>query len=472
MGGIFGACSKNECVTDLFFGTDYHSHLGTRRGGMAVHDGRHFYRAIHNIENAPFRTKFESDLAELRGATGVGCISDSDPQPIVLHARIGSFAIVTVGRINNKEQLVQHLMQDDNVYFAEQSSGNLNETELAASLICRKNSIADGIVYAQSVIEGSMTMLVCAEGGIYAARDKLGRTPLSIGQKEDGHCVSFESFAYINLGYQPCYELGPGEVVFFTAEKIEPVVPPGSEMRICTFLWAYYGYPPSCYEGVYVEDMRYRCGSSLARENKAAGLASALDYVAGVPDSGTAHAIGYANCSGVPFSRPLIKYTPTWPRSFIPRKQSMRDLIARMKLLPAHALIEGKRLLFVEDSIVRGTQLRGTMDFLYACGAKELHVRPACPPLLYSCKYLNFTRSTSVNELIARRVIATLEGERGNDYLEEYADCTTPRYQTMVEQIREKLNITTLAYHSLDGLLQSVGIAPCKLCTYCWNGKE
>jgi len=472
MGGIFGVCSKTPCVTDLFFGTDYHSHLGTLRGGMAVYDGQHFSRSIHNIENAPFRTKFESDLAELPGNTGIGCISDSGPQPIVLHTKLGSFALVTVGQINNKQALAEQLMAEGGTYFSELSGGRINDTELVASLICKKSNIADGIVYAQSVIEGSMTFLVCADGGIYASRDKLGRTPLSIGKKEDSHCVSFESFAYINLGYRSCYELGPNEVAFVTPEKIEQIQAPGKEMRMCAFLWTYYGYSPSRYEGVCVEDMRYRCGSSLAEQDAALYAKTGIDYVAGVPDSGTAHAIGYANRSGLPFARPLIKYTPTWPRSFTPRVQSMRDLIARMKLVPIHSLIENKKLLFIDDSIVRGTQLRGTADFLYDCGAKELHIRSACPPILYGCKYLNFTRSTSENELIARQAIHALEGMKGLEHLDEYADSATQRSKNMVDYIGKTLGLTSLAYHSLEGLLGSVGIDKCKLCTYCWDGKE
>ena len=472
MGGVFGVCSKNECVMDLFFGTDYHSHLGTKRGGMAVYDGHYFFRAIHNIENTPFRTKFEPDISELRGNIGVGCISDNDPQPILLHSRIGVFAIVTVGRINNKRELAEQLIAGDNAYFSELSGGRINDTELVASLICRKDDIQSGIEYAQKVIEGSMTMLVCADGGVYAARDKLGRTPLSIGVKDDGHCVSFESFAYINIGYKTCYELGPGEVVFITEDKITPVVKPGEEMRICSFLWTYYGYPTSDYEGVNVEDMRYRCGQSIAAQNSGANAVAGLDYVAGIPDSGTAHAIGYAHRAGVPFARPLIKYTPTWPRSFTPQEQTMRDLIARMKLVPINSLIEGKSLLFIDDSIVRGTQMRGTVDFLYACGAKELHVRPACPPLLYGCKYLNFSRNASEYDLISRRAINTLEGSDGEKHFDEYSEFGSKKYESMVDVIRQELGLTTLGYHSLDGLLDSIGIDRHKLCTYCWNGRE
>ncbi|MCL2046530.1 MAG: amidophosphoribosyltransferase [Oscillospiraceae bacterium] len=472
MGGIFGVCSNNECAIDLFFGTDYHSHLGTRRGGMTVYDGKHFSLAIHNIENTPFRTKFETNIPELIGNIGIGCISDSDPQPIILHSAIGTFAIVTVGNISNAEELVKQLISDDNAYFTEMSGGRINLTELVASLICRRSSIVEGIVYAQSVIEGSMTMLVCADGGIYAARDKLGRTPLSIGKRDGSHCISFESFAYLNLGYKSCYELGPGEIVFVDSNKIETLVTPNDDMRICAFLWTYYGYPTSDYEGINVEEMRYRNGSSLAKQDIANGFLSNLDYVAGIPDSGTAHAIGYANESQIPFARPLIKYTPTWPRSFTPHEESLRSIIARMKLIPVNYLIENKRLLFIDDSIVRGTQMLAIIDFLYESGAKELHVRPACPPIVYSCKYLNFTRSQSDNELITRQVINELEGSDGDKHLDEYTDFSSSRYKKMIEQIRDKLNLTSLEYHSLDGLLDSIGIDKCKLCTYCWNGKE
>ncbi|MCL2751584.1 MAG: amidophosphoribosyltransferase [Firmicutes bacterium] len=471
MGGIFGVCSKRDCVTDLFFGTDYHSHLGTRRGGMAVFDGQHFSRAIHNIESSPFRTKFQADLPDLKGFAGVGCISVYDPQPVLLQSKIGTFAVVTSGRINNKQELVQRLIAEDNAYFSELSGGRVNETELVASLIVRRGSIAEGVAYAQSVIEGSMTMLVCADGGLYAARDRLGRTPLSVGKKDGAHCVSLESFAYINLGYKCCYNLGPGEIVFAEADKVTQVAKPGGHLRMCSFFWTYYGYPTSEYEGVSVEQMRYACGSSLADQDKRAGGAT-VDCIAGVPDSGTAHAIGYANRSGLPFARPLIKYTPTWPRSFTPPVQSMRELIARMKLVPINVLIENKKLLFIDDSIVRGTQIRGTTDFLYACGAKELHIRSACPPILYGCKYLNLARASSENELVARQVINELEGSADAKHLTEYAEYGSARYQKMVDGIRKKLDLTTLGYHALDGLLGAIGIDKCKLCTYCWNGKE
>ena len=472
MGGLFGVCLRNACVTDLFFGTDYHSHLGTHRGGIAVYDGQHFTRAIHNIENAPFRTKFEADIPDMKGMVGIGCISDTHPQPIVLNSKIGTFAVVTVGRINNKKKLAEQLQSEDNLYFSELSGGRINDTELAAALLSRKDSIPEGIAHVQDVVEGSMTMLVCADGGLYAARDKLGRTPLSVGKKEDGHCVSFESFAFINLDYSPCYELGPGEIVFVTADTITTVKKPGGETRMCSFMWAYFGYPTSDYEGVNVEDMRYRNGANLSREDKLSGIGLDIDHVAGIPDSGTAHAIGYANCSGIPFARPLIKYTPTWPRSFTPQDQTMRNLIARMKLIPVNSLIKNKRLLFIDDSIVRCTQIRGVIDFLHTHGAKELHIRSSCPPILFGCQYLNFSRLASENDLISRKMIHMLEGDDGEKHLHEYTDPGTKRYNNMVDRVRQSLNLTTLGYHSLDGLLDSIGIDRCKLCTYCWNGED
>ncbi|MDR0472699.1 MAG: amidophosphoribosyltransferase [Treponema sp.] len=473
MGGIFGVCSKDECVTDLFFGTDYHSHLGTRRGGMAVYDGENFHRAIHSIENSPFRLKFESELTKMKGYAGIGCISDSESQPLIFHSKIGTFAVVTVGRINNKKQLIEQLISSNNAYFSELSGdGRINDTEITASLISRSDNIADGIAYAQSMIEGSMTLLVCVDGLIYAARDRLGRTPLSVGKKENGYCVSFESFAYFNLGYKAHHELGPGELVAVTADKITTIIKPGAKMRMCSFLWTYFGYPTSSYENVNVEEMRYRCGCSLADQDKADGPKAEVDYVAGVPDSGTAHAIGYANCSGIPFARPLIKYTPTWPRSFTPEEQKIRKLIARMKLVPINVLIENKRLLFIEDSIVRGTQMHGTVEFLHACGVKELHVRPACPPILYYCKYLNFARSASENELISHQAINALENDNGKNHCADYAVYGSKPYKNMVDIIRRNLNLTTLEYHSLDGLLGAIGIDKCKLCTYCWTGNE
>ena len=477
MGGIFGVCSRDNCAMDLFFGTDYHSHLGTRRGGMAVYDGKRYNRAIHNIENSPFRTKFEDDLADMKGYVGVGCISDSNPQPIIVNSRVGSLAVVTVGRINNRQELVKQLMEEDNVLFSEMSSGNVNDTELVATLISRKDNVPDGITYAQDKIDGSMTMLVAADGGLYAARDKLGRTPLAIGEKKregKGYCVSMESFAYINLGYSTHHELGAGEIVFLTAESMTTVRKPLEKMKMCTFLWMYYGFTTSAYEGVNVEEMRYRCGQSLAEQDKAEGVAPQADYVAGIPDSGTAHAIGYANQSKIPFGRPLVKYTPTWPRSFTPREQSTRNLIAHMKLVPINALIENKKLVLIDDSIVRGTQMRGLMDELFGFGAKELHVRIGCPPVLFGCKYLNFTRNSQENDTISRQSIIKLEGtEKITDQcVAQYAQYDSERYRSMVEEIRRNLNFTSLSYLSLESMLDSVGIEKCKLCTYCWDGKE
>ena len=477
MGGIFGICSDKECVTDLFFGTDYHSHLGIMRGGMAVFDGEHYARAIHNIENSPFRTKFESDISEMKGFIGIGCISDSNPQPIIINSRMGIFAMVTVGRINNKNELAKQLASEDNAFFTEMSGGVINDTELVASLICRKSNIPDGIKYAQSKIEGSMTMIISADGGLYSARDKWGRLPLSVGKKtngEKGYCVSLESFAYMNLGYKVYHELGPGEVVFITPDKMTSVFSPLEKMKMCTFLWLYYGFPTSNYEGVNVEEMRNRCGQSLVDQDHANGTDVEADYIAGIPDSGTPHAIGYANRSKIPFARPIMKYTPTWSRSFTHRDQSIRNLIAQMKLVPTSALIQNKKLLFVEDSIVRGTQMRGLMDYLFSYGAKELHGRIACPPVLYGCKYLNFTRSSIENETIARKVIAKLEGTSliSDFHVDKYTDSESKQYRNMVDEVRKGLNFTTLEFHSLNGMLDCVGIDKCKLCTYCWNGKE
>ncbi|MCH5298191.1 MAG: amidophosphoribosyltransferase [Ruminococcus sp.] len=468
MGGIFGVVSKSDCVFDLFFGIDYHSHLGTRRGGMAVYGKDGFDRAIHNIENAPFRTKFEKDFSELKGNFGIGCISDSEPQPLLVRSHLGSFAITTVGRINNIEELAQSAFENGRTHFLEMSGGNVNATELVAALINQKKSIVEGIRFAQESIDGSMSMLVMTPEGIYAARDYKGRTPLVIGQKDDGYCVSFESFAYFNLGYSDYKELKPAEVVFISPEEVKTVAAPKEEMKICSFLWVYYGYPTSSYEGVNVEDMRYRCGAALARGDDAKP-----DIVAGVPDSGTAHAIGYANESGIPFARPFIKYTPTWPRSFMPPNQTQRDLIARMKLIPVDSLIRDKKLLLIDDSIVRGTQMRETTEFLYMSGAKEVHIRPACPPLLFGCKYLNFSRSSSELDLITRRIIQDREGPNvSTETLSDYADPDSRNYKEMVSEIEKQLNFTSLCYHRLDDMIESVGISPCKLCTYCWNGKE
>ncbi len=469
MGGFFGVASKEDCVFDLFFGTDYHSHLGTRRGGLAVYDEeKGFDRAIHNIENSPFRTKFEKDINKMKGTMGIGCISDYEPQPLIVRSHHGTYAITTVSKINNKEKIIEDLFGKGNSHFLEMSGGDINPTELIAAIINQKENIIEGIKYAQELVEGSLTLLLMTPKGIYAARDKMGRTPVAIGKKEDGYCAAFESFCYLNLGYTNEKELGPGEVVVITADKVTTLVAPGTDMKICTFLWIYYGYPSSSYEGISVEKMRYNCGALLSKRDNVKP-----DIVAGVPDSGTAHAVGYANESGIPFSRPFIKYTPTWPRSFMPTIQSKRDLIAKMKLIPVHDLIKDKSLLLIDDSIVRGTQLRETTEFLYQSGAKEVHIRPACPPLLFGCKYLNFSRSSSEMDLITRRAIDELEnGNVTDEILAEYADPESERYEAMLEKIREELNFTSLRYHRLDDMIESVGIDPCKLCTYCWNGKE
>ncbi len=468
MGGFFGAALKNDCVFDLFFGTDYHSHLGTRRAGMAVYGKeKGFDRAIHNIENAPFRTKFDKDVNQMEGNMGIGCISDYEPQPLLVRSHHGTYAIVTVGKINNMDKIVKELFASGCSHFLEMSGGDINATELVAAIINQKEHLVEGITYAQEIIEGSMTIALLTEKGIYAARDKMGRTPVAIGKKEDGYCISFESFAYLNLGYADERELGPGEVVIVTPEGVTTLAKPGSEMKICTFLWIYYGYPSSSYEGISVEKMRYNCGKMLAKRDNVRP-----DNVAGVPDSGIAHAIGYSNESGIPFSRPFIKYTPTWPRSFMPTMQSQRNLIAKMKLIPVHDLIQDKSLLLIDDSIVRGTQLRETTEFLYQSGAKEVHIRPACPPLIYGCKYLNFSRSSSEMELITRRIIKEMEGEGKNVNLSAYSNPETSEYQEMVRRIGVQLNFTTLRYHRLDDMIESVGIDKCRLCTYCWDGKE
>lgn len=464
MGGFFGVASKKDCVWDLFFGTDYHSHLGTRRAGMTVFGENGFDRAIHDITNAPFRTKFDRDVTELKGNLGVGCISDYEPQPLLIRSHLGSFAITTVGRIDNLDELVAEVSTTHNQFLA-MSGSNINPTELVACLINQKDSIKEGITYVQEKIDGSMTLMILTEEGIYAARDLYGRTPVMIGKKEDGYCVSFESFAYINLGYTDEKELGPGEIVYITPDGYETIVPAKDTMKICTFLWIYYGYPTSTYEGVNVEDMRYNCGSMLADRDDVSP-----DIVAGVPDSGIAHAIGYANRSGIPFARPFIKYTPTWPRSFMPTDQSMRNLIAHMKLIPVDALIRGKSLLLIDDSIVRGTQLRETTEFLYSSGAKEVHIRPACPPLLYGCRFLNFSRSNSEYDLITRRIIREREGENVSDeILADYADPDSTNYKEMLEAIRKQLGFTSLRFHRLDDMVASVGIDKSKLCTYCWD---
>jgi len=468
VGGFFGVTAKESCIFDLFFGIDYHSHLGTRRGGMVLYSKeKGFDRAIHNIENSPFRTKFERDFETMDGTQGIGCISDNEPQPLLIRSHFGNFAITTVGKVNNMKALTEMLFEEGRSHFLEMSGGEINQTELVAALINRKETIVDGLLYAQEMIEGSMSILLMTPEGIYAMRDRYGRTPIVIGKKKDAFCASFENFAYLHLGYSDYKELGPGEIVFMNPEEVVVKVPPRNEMKICTFLWVYYGYPTSSYEGVSVEEMRNRCGDYMAQRDNVN-----VDLVAGVPDSGLAHAIGYANRSGIPFARPFIKYTPTWPRSFMPGKQSQRKLIAKMKLIPVPPLIKDKKLLLIDDSIVRGTQLRETTDFLFDSGAKEVHIRPACPPILHGCKYLNFSRSNSDLDLISRRVIADREKEVTPEVLADYANPESENYKAMEQCICKQMNFTSLSYNRLDDMLKATGIEPCKLCTYCWNGKE
>jgi len=473
MGGFFGAVTRKNCIYDVFFGVDYHSHLGTRRGGMAFFDtDRGFQRQIHNIENTPFRTKFEGDLAKFSGHIGIGCISDTDPQPLLVRSHLGMFAISTVGIINNAEALVEETFSGPGHQFMAMSSGKVNTTELTAALINQKESIVDGIRHAQERIDGSSTMLIMQKDCIIAARDRVGRLPVHVGQSEDGCCVSFESFAYHKLGYEDCYELGPGEIVKITPEGVEQLSPPGEKLKICAFLWAYYGYPNSNYEGKNVEVMRCRNGEIMARNEAENGTLPEVDCVAGIPDSGVPHAIGYANYSHKPYARPFVKYTPTWARSFMPQNQEIRKKVAEMKQIPVPELIEGKKLLFVDDSIVRGTQLRETVDFLYESGAKEVHMRSACPPIMYGCKYLNFSSSNSEMELLARKTIQKLEGDEGSKHIREYADSSTPRGKCMLKAICEEMGFDSLGYQSLDGLLEAIGLEREKVCTYCWNGRE
>ena len=473
MGGFFGAVGKKSVISDVFFGTDYHSHLGTRRGGVAAFDAeKGLQREIHNIENSPFRTKFERIFEEMSGTSAIGCISDTDPQPLIVRSKIGVFAICVIGIVNNAESLIKEYISTGG-HFGAMTRGAINSTDLIASLMGQKNTFAEGIKFAQSKIDGTASILVLKENGnIIAARDKLGRIPVNIGKNKNGYCVSFESFACNKLGYSIVRELGPGEAVELTPDGMTVLNPAGSEMKICSFLWTYYGYPTSDYEGVNVEVMRYKNGRILAENDKAENRATDIDYVSGVPDSGTPHAIGYANQSKIPFARPFIKYTPTWPRSFMPANQVDRNRVAKMKQIPILELIKGKKLLFVDDSIVRGTQLRETVEFLYENGAKEVHMRSACPPIMYGCKYLNFSRSTSDMELITRATILELEGEEGFNHIEEYSDASTERGKKMRAKICEKFKFDSLEYQSLEGIIESIGIEPCKLCTYCWNGKE
>ena len=473
MGGFFGAVCKHDAISDVFFGTDYHSHLGTKRGGMAAFDNEvGMQRDIHNIENSPFRTKFDHVFDEMKGNSAIGCISDSDPQPLLIRSNLGTYAICIVGIINNSEELIKQYLSFSGGHFGAMTGGKVNSFELVAALINQKSSFVEGIRFAHSVIDGSASILILkSNGSIIAARDKVGRTPIHIGKSEDGHCASFESFACQKVGYELEKELGPGEIVEFDADTLTQLSKPGKEMKICSFLWTYYGYPNSIYEGVNVEVMRNRNGRILAQNDRECRNTNELDYVSGVPDSGTPHAIGYANESGVPFGRPFIKYTPTWARSFTPPNQVERARVAKMKQLPVHDLIVDKNLLFVDDSIVRGTQLKETVDFLYTNGAKEVHMRSACPPVMYSCKYLNFSRATNEMELIARRVIVELEGEEGLKYLDEYSDGSTERGKSLRKAIAKKFNFASLEFQSIEGTVEAIGIEPCKLCTYCWNGK-
>ncbi|MCI5688972.1 amidophosphoribosyltransferase [Anaerovoracaceae bacterium 42-11] len=468
MGGFFGVAAQQDCVFDLYFGIDYHSHLGTRRGGMAVYGKDGFNRAIHNIENSPFRTKFDKDMKSMDGIMGIGCISDYEPQPLIIRSHHGTYALTTVGKINNVESLVQGLFDTGHAHFLEMSGGEINATELVAALINQKENLIEGLHYAQEVIDGSMSILLMNQAGIYAARDKFGRTPIAVGKKEGGFCFSFESFAYKNLEYEDYKELGPGEIAVITDKNCVTLMNPNEDMKICTFLWVYYGFPASSYEGISVERMRNTCGRKIAERDYVKA-----DYVAGVPDSGIGSAVGYSNASGIPYGRPFIKYTPTWMRSFMPTIQTKRNLIAKMKLLTVEDLIKDKRLVLVDDSIVRGTQLRETAEYLFEIGAKELHIRPACPPIMYGCKYLNFSRSSSEMDLITRRVITRLEnGNVTGEILEEYADPETERYEKMVDEICKEMGFTTLQYCRLDDMLDSTGLERNKLCTYCWNGKE
>ncbi len=474
MGGFFGAASKNECITDVFYGTDYHSHLGTRRGGMTSYDeDRGFQRNIHSIENSPFRTKFENDVVNMRGKLCIGCISDTDPQPILVRSKLGLYAICSVGIIRNADALADELLENGCANFEAMSSGNINSGDLIGALIAQKNSFVEGIRYAQEKIEGTMSLIILTKENIIAARDKFGRLPIIIGKRWDGFCVSTESFAFQKLGYETYKELTAGEIVTINSDGCETIAEGDpSKMKICTFLWTYYGYPTACYEGVNVEVMRTRNGEIMAENDINAGKLPDVDYVCGVPDSGTPHAIGYANRSGIPFARPFIKYTPTWPRSFMPTNQSMRNQVAKMKLIPVHELIEGKKLLFVDDSIVRGTQMRETVEFLYENGAKEVHMRSACPPIMYGCKYLNFSRSHSELELIARQIIDEFEGEEGVKFLAEYSDTNTERGKKLRDEICRRLKLTSLEFQSLGGKIKAVGLPECNLCTYCWSGNE
>lgn len=474
MGGFFGAASKNDCVNDVFFGTDYHSHLGTRRGGMTSYSETHgFQRNIHSIENSPFRTKFENDIEKMEGKLCIGCISDTDPQPILVRSKLGLYAICSVGIIRNADKLVQELLETGCANFETMSSGNINSGDLIGALIAQKNSFVEGIRYAQEKIEGTMSLIILTKNSIIAARDAYGRLPIILGRRDDGFCISTESFAFQKLGYDTYRELAAGEITEITAGECK-ILSKGdpSKMKICTFLWTYYGYPTASYEGVNVEVMRTRNGEIMAENDIKAGRLPDVDYVCGIPDSGTPHAIGYANRSGIPFARPFIKYTPTWPRSFMPTNQNIRNQVAKMKLIPVHELIAGKKLLFVDDSIVRGTQMRETVEFLYENGAKEIHMRSACPPIMYGCKYLNFSRSTSEMELIARQIINEFEGADGVKYISEYSSSDTERGRKLRDEICKRLKLTSLEFQTLEGTEKAVGLPECSLCSYCWSGRE
>ena len=474
MGGFFGATSTRDCILDVFFGTDYHSHLGTRRGGMAAYDPDiGLQREIHNIENSPFRTKFERISEEMSGCAAIGCISDSDPQPLLIRSSLGTYAICTIGIINNAEALISTYLSFSGGHFEAMTGGRVNSNELISAMINQKSSFAEGIRFAQDMIDGTASILILKDDGhLIAARDKMGRLPVVIEKAEDGHCVTFEDYAGIKLGYEPIRELGPGEVVEISPDGIESLVPARKDRKICAFLWSYYGYPTSCYEGRNVETMRYRNGSIMARADRENSVAQDIDYVGGVPDSGTPHAIGYANESHIPFARPFIKYTPTWPRSFMPATQGERKVVAKMKQIPVKELIQDKKLLFVDDSIVRGTQLQGTVDFLYEHGAKEVHMRSACPPIMHACKYLNFSRSTSDKELITRSAILELEGEEGFNHMDEYMDGTTQRGRNMRQAICDRFHFSSLEYQTLEGIIEAIGLPRCEVCTYCWDGQE
>ena len=474
MGGFFGITSKQDCMMDVFFGVDYHSHLGTRRGGMAAYDEEiGLQRKIHNIENSPFRTKFEHIFEEMRGTAAIGCISDSDPEPMLVRSRLGTYALSTVGIINNADELIDQYLSFSGGHFDAMTGGKVNSTELVAALINQKSSFAEGIQFAQSLVEGTANILILTENGhLIAARDKVGRIPVQIGKDENGYAVSFEQFAYTKLAYEHVKELGPGEIVELTPDSMTQLAVPGEEMHMCAFLWSYYGYPTSIYEGINVEAMRYRNGAAIAERDLQQGRSMEIDYVGGVPDSGTPHAIGYSHQSKLPFARAFIKYTPTWSRSFTPARQSDRKKVAKMKQIPVHELIAGKNLLFVDDSIVRGTQLQETVEFLYDNGAKSVHMRSACPPIMYGCKFLNFSRATNDLELISRRMIVELEGEEGLKHIDEYADGNSERGKKMRQAICEKFKFASLGFQTIDGVVKAIGMDRCKLCTYCWNGKE